>query len=199
MIIFDVGANNGNSCYHFSDDPDNEVYAFEPTPYLCQKYLYPREQFNYMVIPVAISDRDGECDFFLAEKADGGASSLYEFSDNLDKTWPGRQDLVVTNKITVETMRIDSFMELYGLTHVDYLHCDAQGNDLKVLESFGKYISKLQEGVVEAYMKNPVYKGIENSKESIVAFLESHGFKITGIAGNDYADPNEVNIHFKRC
>ena len=31
-IFFDVGANDGSSMFHHAQDPNNTVYAFEPSP-----------------------------------------------------------------------------------------------------------------------------------------------------------------------
>ena len=68
-IIFDVGANDGNSCYHYSQDLSTVVYAFEPTPRLLSDCLYPKQKENYIVVPYAISDFDGETTFNIAGQA----------------------------------------------------------------------------------------------------------------------------------
>lgn len=47
--------------------------------------------------------------FNIAGQADWGCSSLLEFSNGLDKTSPGRTDLKVTDTITVNTIRLDTF------------------------------------------------------------------------------------------
>jgi FkbM family methyltransferase len=194
-IIFDVGANDGSSCYPLCSE-DSVVYAFEPTPQLIREYLLPRASDKYVVIPKAVSDFDGKTIFNIAGQADWGCSSLNNFSDKLHDTWPGRDDFKVTEKITVDVTRMDTFIEENGINHVHYLHCDTQGSDLKVLKSFGKYINIIESGVVEAYEKNPLYQESDNNKEAIIKFLEDHNFMITDITSND-SHNNEVNIHFK--
>lgn len=197
MIVFDVGANDGSSCYHYSLDLNNVVYAFEPTPFILEVCLLPKQSDNYIVVNKAISDYDGEAIFNIAGQCDWGCSSLNEFSEGLDVTWPGRIDFKVTDMVTVKVTRIDSFMEERGIKQVDYLHCDTQGNDLKVLKSFGKYLNSLGGGTVEACRKNPLYKNVDNSEESIVSFLLANNFEILSIISNDYEDAKEVNISFK--
>jgi FkbM family methyltransferase len=199
MVVFDVGANNGSSCISYAENPENTVYAFEPTPYLLKTYLYPRQSKNYIVVPKAVSDTDGEATFNIAGFEDWGCSSLYEFSDGLDKTWVGRDSFKVTEKVTVETIRMDTFIEQNNIESVDFFHCDAQGNDFTILQSFGKYLDRIKDGLVEACVKNPVYRNINNKADDIVHFLVTNGFYIVSMKTNDYADPNEVNIHFKRC
>lgn len=196
-IIFDVGANDGNSCFHYTQDPLNIVYAFEPTPFLLENHLYSKERGNYVVVPVAISDYDGEDYFYVAGHDDWGCSSLHEFSDGLDKTWPRRTDFYTTEKIKVKVQRMDTFIYENSIDEIEYMHCDTQGNDLKVLQSFGIYINRLKSGVVEACRQNPLYKNIDNTETSIVEFLKANNFTITNIANNDGLN-NEVNIFFER-
>lgn len=197
MIIFDVGANDGNSCFHYSHNSSNIVYAFEPTPRLINDCLNPKRRNNYIVVPYAISDFDGESTFNIAGQADWGCSSLHEFEDNLDETWPGRWDFKVTEKITVPVKRMDTFIKENNIEKIDFMHCDTQGNDLTVLQSFGEYISILESGVVECANKNPLYKQVDNSLESVKEFLEKNNFDIVKIETNDIQD-NEMNIHFKK-
>ena len=197
QIIFDVGANSGTSCVHYTEDPNFIVYAFEPTPHLLENYLYPQQKENYIVVPYAISDFNGEATFNVAGQEDWGCSSLHEFSDNLNLTWPGRQDFKVTESITVNVQRMDTFIENNNIEYINFLHCDTQGNDLKVLESFGKYIDILQSGVVEASNQNPLYKDVDNSVTSIINFLEGNNFMVGKITPND-GHYNEVNIEFKK-
>lgn len=195
-IIFDVGANNGASCFNRSGQ-NCKVYAFEPTPHLLNKYLLPRQSDNYIVVPKAISDYNGKATFNIAAERGGGCSSLNTFSDGLDKTWPNRTDFKVTDTVEVDVMRMDTFIEENNIEYINWLHCDTQGNDLKVLKSFGEKIHILESGVVEAFAKNPLYKESDNSKEAIVEFLEKNNFKIQSITSNDPYN-NELNVSFSK-
>lgn len=196
-IVFDVGANNGDTCHRFSEDPLTTVYAFEPTPYLLKRFLYQKQKENYIVVPYAISDFDGEAIFNIAGQCDWGCSSIHEFEDNLEITWPGRTDFKVTEKIKVQTQRMDTFIRNNNIQQVNYLHCDTQGNDLNVLKSFGEYIEIVESGVVEAANQNPLYKNVDNSINSITNFLEKNNFVIVNMTEND-PYRNEINIEFKK-
>jgi FkbM family methyltransferase len=196
-VIFDIGANMGTSCFHFLDDVSNTVYAFEPTPYLLENFLYPRQSERYKVVPYAVSNFNGEATFNISGQYDWGCSSLSTFSEDLEHTWPGRDDFKVTDQIKVNVIRLDTFIKENNIDRIDFLHCDTQGNDYKVLESLGDYIDILQSGEVEAFYKNPLYKDIDNSVENVTDFLQKHNFKIVAIAANDQFN-NEVNIYFKK-
>lgn len=203
MIIFDVGANTGASTKEYITET-NIIYAFEPIPQLVETYLLPLQSINYFIIQKAVSDFDGTASFNIAKQdpslTDGslfGCSSLYEFSDNLDQTWPGRQDFEVTQKIDVDVIRMDTFIKEAHIAKIDYLHCDTQGNDLKVLKSFGGYIGFLNSGKIECVKQNSLYKDVDNDLDSVVDFLKSNGFQINEVQSNDSFD-NEVNVIFSR-
>lgn len=203
MIIFDVGANTGLSTRDYIKNT-NVIYAFEPVPHLIQNYLYPLRSINYYVIEKAVSDYDGVTSFNIAKQdpslTDGslfGCSSLYDFSDDLEKTWPGRTDFEVTESIEVEVIRMDTFIRENYICKIDYLHCDTQGNDLKVLKSFGDYIGSLKTGKVECSKKNNLYKNTDNTLDNVINFLKDSGFNIDNVISNDCFD-NEVNVLFSR-
>lgn len=203
MIIFDVGANTGLSTREYISDT-NVIYAFEPVPHLLQNYLYPLRSTNYYVIEKAVSDFDGQASFNVSKQdpslTDGslfGCSSLYEFSDDLDVTWPGRQDFEIMETINVEVIRMDTFISKNYISKIDYLHCDTQGNDLKVLKSFGEYIGFLNSGKVECVKQNSLYKDVDNNLNSVINFLKDKGFEINEVESNDDFD-NEVNVIFSR-
>jgi FkbM family methyltransferase len=199
-IIFDVGANNGETFINNALNGDC-VYAFEPTPQLIEYikgWLYPNKDKlpNYNLIEKAVSLENGKTTFNIAGQGDWGCSSILEFSENLDVTWPGRTDFKVTEKIEVETIRLDTFIEQNGnIPYISYLHVDTQGNDLAVLKSLGKYIEIVQEGVVEVPQSSEVqlYKG-QHTKEEMVQFLISNGFEIT----RTESQQNEDNIFYRK-
>lgn len=207
MIVFDVGANDG---YHsrLSGESGYETYSFEPVPnmfnLLCERV---KDYSNVHTFQLAISDKEGVFDFNVVGHCDWGCSSLYEFNSNLEKTWPGMtiysfgeyKQMVweVTEKIKVRTIRVDTFMEDNNIPYIDFLHCDAQGHDIKVLHSFGNRIKDLKEGRVEVTSKNPLYKNSINTLENLETFLEKNGFEIKSCHPND-SYGNEVNVHFIR-
>jgi FkbM family methyltransferase len=168
--IFDVGANDGQST--LSQSEGNIVYAFEPTPELVIK-LKQYESPTYHVIQKAVSNFNGKAKFHVAGQSDWGCSSLYEFSEGLDKTWPGRTDFKVTQEIEVDVIRLDTFIEQHNIKKIDYFHCDTQGSDVKVLEGLGKYLSIIKEGRIEVAkdLETSLYK-TDNTLEKALEILK---------------------------
>jgi FkbM family methyltransferase len=196
MIVFDVGANNGDSNIHYAEQ-GHAVYAFEPTPELIEVIKAKTKHLpNYVLTETAVSNFIGQAKFNVAGQCDWGCSSLHEFSDNLAETWPGRGDFVKTQEIQVPVTTLAEFLDEHAwIDRIDYLHIDTQGSDLDVLKGLGSKISIVLAGVCEASKPGyELYKGTDNSRDSIVSFLTEHGFEIEWI--QNWSE--EFNIKFKR-
>lgn len=216
-ILFDVGANWGEDSLTVTRNDTNVItWAFEPTPELYQDLIKaslsgrsfrgqdhgPSYSDRYHVVPIALSDFDGEATFNIADNpdCDWGCSSLNQFSDNLNQSWPGRTDFQFNRSITVQVSRLDTWFKTNNiqLDRIDYFHCDTQGSDLKVLQGMGDYITLIQAGVVECARNNDVKLYKENhTREEMIEFLNSKGFTITNERSNDVWS-NEINLYFKK-
>lgn len=201
MILFDVGAHHGQDSLSTTQNDSSVIcYAFEPTPELAENLRKAAESRNikerYHIFEIAISDFDGEADFHMVTD-DTGSASLNEFSENLEKTWPGRTDFVVRASKKVNVYRLDTWLSIYApeITQIDHLHIDAQGSDLAVLKGLGEKIKMVKSGVVEVPQTPEVslYKG-QHTKEEAISFLEQNNFKISKVV----SQVNEDNLYFER-
>ena len=197
-VFFDVGANNGEWSIPFAQkNLNSKVYAFEPTPHMCNIIRSSTIGLkNYYLTEKAVSNFEDFADFKIAGQADWGCSSLLDFSDKSKTDWPGRNDFKVTQTIRVEVIRLDRFIEQEQIEEIDYLHVDTQGSDLKVLIGMGDRIYMVKRGVIEAAAKKDVLYFGQNTKDECVEFLTSKGFTIENVIPNDPMG-NEVNIEFK--
>ncbi|CAN7510913.1 FkbM family methyltransferase [Phenylobacterium sp. LjRoot219] len=202
-VILDVGANDGSWGLGMAQKyPDVPVYAFEPTPQLCAKIREKVSQLglrNYELVPVAVSDEPGRARFNIAGQSDWGCSSLLPFAGELEKTWPGREDLKVTEVIEVDCIRLDSFVAERGITGIAFLHTDAQGMDLRVISSLGEHVGKVERGRLETARnaKAALYDG-QHTLDEVLGFLWVRGFDIEALTPNDKF-MNEVNVTYRRA
>lgn len=177
--IIEVGGNQGQHTKNFVT-PNTRVFVFEPVQELYiklwEKY---KDNNNVHILPFAVDEEQGVKIFNVAGQSDWGCSSLNEFSDNLDKVWPGRTDFKVTHRYAVLTMRLDTFCEIYAIDSIDYLWIDAQGHDFKVLKSLGDKLSIVKEGRCEAAHRVELYKNTDNLYTNIVDYLKEHEFNTT--------------------
>lgn len=197
QIMFDIGAHEGQSSIPKAKENSNlHVYAFEPVPKLAEEIKSKTINLtNYSIITKAVSNYDGEAFFNVRGEGDWGQGSLSDFTESVDIVWPGTM-LKFTEKIKTDVTRLDTFIEANNISKINYLHVDAQGGDLKVLESLGKYISIVESGVVEASNPDKLYYTEQNTINDTVDFLKNAGFKIISINSNDDRE-NEFNIYFE--
>ncbi|HLC41710.1 MAG TPA: FkbM family methyltransferase, partial [Methylomirabilota bacterium] len=117
----DIGANVGWYSTLLAElvGPEGTVYAFEPNPtayHLLEiaARVYPQLQ----VIPAAVGDRDETAELHVP--ADGGMSSLAPLPYS-------------TRNIPCVATSLDSFLSKQRTPAVDFLKCDAEGAELKVI------------------------------------------------------------------
>ena len=204
FIIFDVGSCDGKQFLRrCQTDPSTVVYAFEPEPESYQAVLRNTAGLpNFHAFQMAVSNVDGSRTFNVASVV--GNHSFYEFVDRVNETWktPFAEQLPAwvpdfeeKRTITVETTRLDTFIRRMRIPYVSYLHIDAQGEDLNVLESLGDEMSLVRAGVIEVCLK-PLYKG-HFTKDEAIAFLITNGFVITRIESEHFGLVE--NVYYERA
>lgn len=208
--IFDIGAFNGlDGIVLALKNKNMMVHAFEANPYLIsviKNNIKKIENFkkikikNYKINNLAVSDVSKYYNFNIAKNPT--VSSLNEFSNNIDKTWPGYKEAHCTyvKKVKVKGVTLYKYCYDHNIKKINYIHIDTQGNDLKVLKGLKKKINIVEKGVLEAAInkKNALYKKNHTVKE-VEKFLKKNKFSISEIESVDENIKNEKNIFFKSC
>jgi FkbM family methyltransferase len=174
-VWIDVGAHHGEKSLGVArHNPGLRIFAIEPNIRAAAKLI--GRASNYFVIPVAIAERDESATFHVNEFE--MASSLLPLNEAAVRSWVGVEDHKVESVITVPTMRLDTLMELVGITKVDFLKIDAQGADLAVVRSAGTRLRDIRRIELEvAVAESPLYVGAPTRSE-VVQFLERAGFRL---------------------
>jgi len=194
-IVFEVGANKGIDTARFLEE-GSIVYAFEPTPELILELKNKfKVHLGYMPVPLAVDLENRWTTFNIAGSSDWGCSSIHEFNPNIHQEWGGRPDFNTTDQCRVMTIRLDTFMNIYNIPHINYLWIDAQGNDFRVLQSLGDRIKDVREGRCEVALEVNLYTGVDNTHTSVCSWLEQHGFS-TKIEPHGHR--KEADILFKK-
>jgi FkbM family methyltransferase len=129
-IWIDVGAHEGETSFPYAAaDPSLLVYAFEPNLHAASRIMGRLR--NYVVLPIAIAEKDGSAELQL--NAYEQSSSLLPADEAGVKSWVTEQEFKVVGTVTVPTMRLDTFINGAGIESVDFLKVDAQGLDLEVV------------------------------------------------------------------
>ena len=213
IAIFDIGANNGLNGLAFAIlNPNTKVFSFEPNPILKKIILKNKKIFenrfkidlkNFFFIEKAVSNKKEKTFFYIT--ANDATSSLLRPKKKLNKFWTENKDASIKNisnwikvkkKIRIETIKLKDFCKDNQISKISYIHCDTQGNDLKVFEGLGSYRKLVKEGVLESaiksklslYNKSTTFKNI---KKKFVKW----GYKIESIKEFHKNNP-ERNLYF---
>jgi FkbM family methyltransferase len=181
-IIIEVGVNNGQNAQAIMDEFPCTYYGFEPVPSCVErvkKMFAGRENTHF--IQQAVHSQDGVQEFYLSKNSTApySASSLFDF----------RSDLVTCT-------RLDTFLDTIEFDEIAFLEADAQGNDIEVFKSLGKYLPRLREGQMELALGIELYDGPDNTLATAAQWLKRNGFEIIGLKTNSNAA--ECDIRFKR-
>jgi FkbM family methyltransferase len=191
-VWLDVGAYKGEHCYEFALlNPSLRVFLFEPN--LRQATALFGMLPNFFVVPLAVSEADGSAELNINSSA--ATNSLLPLDEEAVSRWAGAAGLQTLEKVTVGTIRLDTFLQLSGIETVDYLKIDAQGLDLAVVRSAGDRLKDIHRICLECDVtSNPLYRGTPTKNET-VQFLESQGFKLIDVLKQ--SDGQEENLTFE--
>jgi FkbM family methyltransferase len=187
-VIVEVGARDCRETVYFAKEfPSARIYAFEcneQTLPLCREAV--REFPAITLVEKAASDIDGKITFFPIDTektktphADGnpGASSLFRASGKYTT------EQYVQRETTVDSVRLDSFLNGAGVSKIDALWMDAQGSEKKVLEGLGIRLRDVDFIHTEVEFRE-IYAGQPLFWE-LLRFLRERGFSLHSFTSFD--------------
>jgi len=176
-IIFDVGANSGQSIYNFRKHfPNSIIYSFEPSPNTFKELQegYSVNRDNHLV-NIAIGSKTEEV--ILLENLNSSMSSILPLGIN------GSGRIIRRTKVMMNT--IDGFCKNNQINHIDILKSDTQGLELEVFKGAEKKLNKGEIGMVyyevnisEIYQNLPKFTDIMDylliREYKLIAFYKIH-------------------------
>jgi FkbM family methyltransferase len=173
-LWIDVGAHLGEDTLDVAlRNPNILVYAFEPN-WIFARQIMARAA-NFVVLPMAVSDVDGYADFFI--NACDGSSSLQRMEESGKVHWKDF-DYTVKSKAVVQTIRLDTFMKLADIRSIDYLKVDAEGVDLRVVQSAGGRLKDINRIMLEVDVApDRLYEGAPG-RDQVMEFMTKSGFEL---------------------
>jgi FkbM family methyltransferase len=158
----------------------HRLYMFEPNPKRAAELERKTAGVpTIRVIPKAVSNYNGSATFHIAGHDD--CSSLQTFDATANSAWvhpwhPYKKFEMVDD-IEVEVVRLDRFLEGNGIAEVDRLEIDAQGEDLRVVQSLGACMSRVKKIQIEVNLHDSPLYSDSFTKEEAIAFFTTHGFE----------------------
>ncbi len=181
-IIFDIGSRDCvQSIEFYNHFPNAKIYAFECNPNtleICKKNIENYKD-RITLIEGAVCDYDGNITFYPINQQktettwiDGnpGASSIFKSNGKYTV------EKYVQDEITTNCHRLDTVMNIYGISHVDIIWMDLQGAELLALKGLGNYLNNVKYIHTEVSHKE-MYSGQVMYKE-LNDYILSTGFAI---------------------
>lgn len=194
------------------------VYIIEPVPQRFKRLIDSDKIKNHTEFHLfnnyVVGTKEGETTLNLADHRPELAS-LHNFSKEIFHSWSSRKgDWKFTGTKDVERIRLDNFIDRYGISTVDYLRIDGcQGNNFDVLKSLGEKISTVKAGFCKSRWFLSMYDSPKDENAlAISKFLLDNGF-VVEVVSDSYEIPvsftgikragrpsrgAEATIHFKR-
>ena len=211
-IIIEIGSYNGlDGMTYAICNPRYLVYSFEPNPYQFKKIINNKKIIekkldfkikNFKIINKAISNFNGKSKFYISSSPESNSIIKFKSKKKILKEWKGNigvKNFHIKKKIITNVVRLEDFFGKTNKIEIKYLHCDAQGSDLKALKSLGKFLNSLHGGSIEVAtnFKKSMYSEKSNNINNAKKILKEEKFKIINIQKNDL-NANEVNIFFEK-
>lgn len=158
--VLDLGSRDGESALELADCfPNAKIISIEANPDLIESIKAKTRHNNRISIyNFAVSDKEGEHDFYRATHGNLGASSLFEKSGEYDQ----HENYQFSEPIKVQTKRLDLFLEELDIPKIDVIWADIQGYELYALQGLGKYIKDVsfisaEVSYKEMYKNQPLF------------------------------------------
>jgi FkbM family methyltransferase len=174
-LFVDVGANMGTYSIRLSSH-FRQVYAFEPNPNVIpalRRRIQDKSRRNITVFPMALSDSDGEAEFYLDahEGFTGSAETLmsvFKYNPGPELGTGPAHTYIGKKSVTVAVATYDS--KIRDLA--DLVKIDVEGAEFRVLRGARKALEdrRIRRIMVELHDKD--------AKEELDGILSGYGFKV---------------------
>jgi FkbM family methyltransferase len=162
-LIFDVGANNGQSAVDFRRKfPTATVHCFEPNPDCCQVLM--KLNLGLKIHQTALGRVSG----FAGFNRSAGGSDMFRLSDD-------------TSKETVCVDTVDGFCSRSAIDRIGLLKIDTEGHDLEVILGAKTMLDDRNIDVVQAEVSMNSANTFHASFFDVHTHMESLGYRLFGI------------------
>tara|TARA_Y100000361_G_C11150188_1_gene340576 strand:+ start:855 stop:1535 length:681 start_codon:yes stop_codon:yes gene_type:complete len=185
--IIEIGAHYGEDTLRLAHTfPEAKIYCFEPDPRNITIFKKHIKEENIFLFELALSNKDGEAEFFLSHQESSGVPSKYDWIspedyNNLQLNNSGASSLkkgyqhALASPVTVLTSRFDTWYKNNQLKEIDFAWIDVQGAEREVVEGMGDRVNLIKYIWIE--YGEMFYEGAMSKNETI-SLLKSKGFDL---------------------
>lgn len=180
-IIFDVGANEGQSIERFkSIFPKSIIHSFEPIKECYEKIIRIYDKKNIFINNCALGDK--ECERFFYINKNTYTSSFFKIN-NKYKELVNSDGINMSVKKKIST--IDGYLSLHKIKKIDILKIDTQGYELNILKGAKKSLKSKIKFIELEFILADYYKKKVNFYE-IDKILSENNFILYDIGNISY-------------
>ena len=189
-VFMDLGANEG----YFSVIASllvfcGQVFAIEPQPRchsIISMNLHLNGCENVIILPVAVSDFDGQLKLYLHPATNTGATSIMKISR------------LPVRSIKVNCLTLQSLMDTHGINQIDLLKVDIEGAESKVILGSKTIFrnGRVRVIAIEYHPKILARQGLEVS--TIHDFLLESGYVSNEDYNTEWSELNQKFVVYSR-
>ncbi len=186
-VILEIGANNGSHTSAFLElFPEARIYAFEPDPRACEKFIQRLGQDPRVKLEkIAISGKDGEIDFFMSSSmASEDIPADWDMSGSIRKPKKHLEFFpwcTFEKSIKVQTQKLDTWFDEAEIGGIDFIWADVQGAEVDLIKGGQKALAHTRYFYTE-YSNEELYEG-QITRRQILKLLPN--FKLVYRFGGD--------------
>ena len=200
-IILEIGSRDAIDALKLSHFYNTHVFAFECNPYAIEICKYNiRGNPNITLVPLACWNESKDVSFHPVIGTKFGNTSYVNIgaSSILELHPENSANPDIRDEITVPAVRLNEWLALNNLDHIDLLCLDVEGATLQVLQGLGDSIKNVTYIITEIF-HGDFYEN-QATAESIDTFLTEAGFAKVSQIGDEEIQSDILYVnHFLDC
>ncbi len=174
QVIFDVGANKGQSAMKFRKHwPKAQIHSFEPFQYAFQKLLDNTKGFNVTCHNFALGASNGHLDVQISDINKNSVRNSLLPENNIHDP----EQLKTEN---IQLMTLSDFCREHAITFIDFLKIDTEGYDLEVLKGAVSLLNSTSILCIQTEVGMNPMNNFHVDFQSVRDFLASYGYLLFG-------------------
>jgi FkbM family methyltransferase len=181
-VCYDIGAHFG--IYSVLMSKTCEVFAFEPNSKIFHNLERTASRHGFTAFNTALSDFNGDADFFVPEEASMASLVQWTTSEKLNETHHHRIGVSTlaeiartVTKTSCEAHTLDSFVNEHELPLPNFIKLDVEGSEIKVLRGGRNTIQKSRPTIFMEVSAG-IWKEMGTSHEEGLDFFRSLGYRL---------------------
>ncbi len=171
-ICYDIGANFG--IYSVLMAQKGKVYSFEPNSKMYRHLLKTSGYHDFSAFNTALSDFNGEAEFFVPEEATMGSFRDWTRDENMSGIVSYAGDV---SKMKVNVATLDDFVSQSNLPLPNFIKIDVEGAEIKVFRGGRKVIEKARPVIYFEVSAN-LWQAMGSSAEEGYEFFKELGYEL---------------------